>query len=403
MITPEKIEEWIKEAQERPASASMIIQHLANRLRYLAQRNEELHNENIALMSGERVEEYERRITHLEYQLDLLKRRLSGEIMLPHAAGDPTPQPANTSSILVYDHLGHILRIPVHLEEMESGIMLTQIQTDFASMREPPGMLALLSSEELLLVFNTGRVAAIPVEEISAYPASRLMTLDQAPIPDEPRGNERLACLVPIARLPLIDLMIQVSRKAYAKKIGSSMIESILANQYIGSGVNLPGDQTFNVILCGNADQLILVSRMGYLLRIQAQQISHSIEGAMRLGKSDHLVSGFLIHPQQSVLIATNAGKLIHRTEDSFEVSTVANTRGSPVVSSSRRDQGVRVVGAAAVSEDDWFSALHMDGKITLHSMTDLFASGTIPVENELLAFTRLPIPRTEEKSTGEG
>ncbi len=407
MITPEKIDEWIKEAAERPESASMIIQHLAKRLRYLAQRNEELHNENIALMSGERVEEYERRITHLEYQLDLLKRRLSAEITLPDAAGDPyqieASRPTKTSSILVYDHLGHILRLPVNLEEMESGAMLSYIQTDIARRQEPPGMLALLSSDELLLVFNSGRVAALPVEEIAASPAGGQLTLDQAPIPDEPRGIERLACLVPIARLPLIDSIIQVSRKAYAKKIGSSMIETILANQYIGSGVNLPADQTLNVILCGNADQLILVSRMGYLLRIEARHVSHSIEAAMRLGKTDHLVSGFLIYPQQSVLVATQTGKLIHRAEDSFEVSTTAHTKGLPVVSKSRREQGVRVVGAAAVSEDDWGAALHKDGTITLHSMTDLFASGTIPVDSELLVFTRLPLPRAEVRTTGEG
>ncbi len=397
MITPEKIDEWIKEAAERPASASMIIQHLANRLRYLVQRNEELHNENIALVSGERVEEYERRISHLEYQLDLLKRRLGGEITLPDEAGDPEQSGASPkariTNLLVYDQRGHILRLPLNLEEMESGDEIARIQADFTGRQEPPGMLALHKSDELLLVFTLGRVAALPVEEIILQTADGLVDFDQVHIPDEPRGLEQLACLVPIARLPLIDSIIQVSRKGYAKKIGAAMIESILANQYIGSGVNLPADQTLNVVLCGNEDQLILVSRMGYLLRIEAGQVSHSIEVAMRLRKNDHLVSGFLIYPQQSVLIATQTGKLVHRTESSFEVSSPANSSGSSMISKSRREQGVRVVGAAAFGQNDWGAALHADGRVILHSMAELFANGTIPVEGELLAFTRVPDP----------
>lgn len=404
MITPEKIDEWIKEAAERPASASMIIQHLANRLRYLAQRNEELRNENIALMSGERVEEYERRITHLEYQLDLLKRRLSGEVTLPDEYEDPDQFTSSRSTIdvLLYDYQGHILRIPVNPEGVESGDEIARIKTHIGGDQEPPGLLALLSSEELLLVFNSGRVAVLPADEITAVRASEQTFLDQAHVPDEPRGPERLSCLVPIAKLPLIDSLIQVSRKGYAKKIRSSMSETILANRYIGSGVSMPADQTLNVILCENEDQFILVSRMGYLIRTEARQVSHSIEPTMRLGKADHLIAGFLIYPQQSILIATQAGKLIHRTEDSFALSIAGSTRGSPLISKTRREQGVRAVGAVAVGEQDWAAALHQDGRITLHSIADLSASGTIPVADELLGFTRLPPIKAAGQSAGE-
>ncbi len=80
MIIPKKIEEWIKEVEERPTSASIILQYISNRLRDLTDRNEELLAENIALVSGKRVEEYEQRIAHLEYQLELLKRQLGGDL-----------------------------------------------------------------------------------------------------------------------------------------------------------------------------------------------------------------------------------------------------------------------------------------------------------------------------------
>src|SRR5919106_1686241 len=74
-----KIDEWMKEAETRPESAVTIVRLVAKRLNELAVRNEELLTENIALQNGTRVEEYQKRIAHLEYQLDLLKRRFGGD------------------------------------------------------------------------------------------------------------------------------------------------------------------------------------------------------------------------------------------------------------------------------------------------------------------------------------
>ena len=80
MISPDKIEEWIREVEERPSSASLILRYIANRLSELASWNEELLAENIELRSGRKVEEYESRIASLEYQVGLLKRQLGGEV-----------------------------------------------------------------------------------------------------------------------------------------------------------------------------------------------------------------------------------------------------------------------------------------------------------------------------------
>ena len=74
-----KIDEWLKEAETRPESALTLMRLIAGRLRELSERDEELLAENIALQNGTRVEEYEGRIAHLEYQLELLKRRFGAE------------------------------------------------------------------------------------------------------------------------------------------------------------------------------------------------------------------------------------------------------------------------------------------------------------------------------------
>src|SRR6266496_5457808 len=97
-----KIEEWMKEAEARPESAVTIVRLIARRLAELTARNEELLAENIALQNGTRVEEYQKRIAHLEYQLDLLKRRFgTNDISLV----EPTVHSAESSilNLLTYN------------------------------------------------------------------------------------------------------------------------------------------------------------------------------------------------------------------------------------------------------------------------------------------------------------
>ena len=79
MFPSEKIEEWLQEVSERPGSAQLIIQFIANRLNELSKWNEQLRSENIALRTEKRVQEYEQKISYLTYQLDLLKRQFDGE------------------------------------------------------------------------------------------------------------------------------------------------------------------------------------------------------------------------------------------------------------------------------------------------------------------------------------
>ena len=110
MLTPEKIEEWLREVEERPSSAPLIIQYLANRLRDLDEWNEKLRVENLELRTGSRVAEYERQINHLEYQLDLLKRQVGGEVdldLLSHVTPELEPERLN---LLVYGPGGYRFR-----------------------------------------------------------------------------------------------------------------------------------------------------------------------------------------------------------------------------------------------------------------------------------------------------
>ncbi len=116
----QKIDEWIKEAEARPESALTLLRLIAGRLRELTERNEELLAENIALENGTRVEEYQERIAHLEYQLDLLKRRFGAQGLELDDIPVETDEPF-TTSLLVYSGRGRILRVELTTEETELG------------------------------------------------------------------------------------------------------------------------------------------------------------------------------------------------------------------------------------------------------------------------------------------
>jgi DNA gyrase/topoisomerase IV subunit A len=214
----------------------------------------------------------------------------------------------------------------------------------------------------------------------------------QAPAPDEPRAGEVLACLAPISKLALAGYFVQVSRRAFVKKIRTSMAQSILANHYIGTGVKQPTDRTFDLMLCRDEDRLVLVSWEGYLTCLETRQLSPSIEPVMRLGATDHLVAAFITGSGRSALVATQIGKTILRLDESLETASSFKTKGQAVFSEQRREKGVRVVGAASVSENDWGVAFDREGQLTLHALRDVFATGTIPMQGELSGFTAFSV-----------
>src|SRR5512134_955064 len=133
-----KIDEWMKEAEARPESAVTIVKLVARRLRELMERNEELLTENIALQNGTRVEEYQKRIAHLEYQLDLLKRRFrTDESLLAELPVNAAE--TSTLSLLIYNTYGQVLRVELDSDAHALGRLVDET----LSTSEQPRLLAL--------------------------------------------------------------------------------------------------------------------------------------------------------------------------------------------------------------------------------------------------------------------
>src|SRR4030095_7247510 len=132
----------MKEAEARPQTAVTIVKRVSKRLRELTERNEELLTENIALQNGTRVEEYQKRIAHLEYQLDLLKRRFGADESLL-AELPTTSTEKSTISLLVHNNYGRILRLEIDSDTQ----LLGRIVDETLQNSEQPRLLVVPSNE----------------------------------------------------------------------------------------------------------------------------------------------------------------------------------------------------------------------------------------------------------------
>jgi len=381
-----KINEWIKEAEARPESAVTIVRLIANRLNDLSTRNEELLAENIALRNGTRVDEYQKRITHLEYQLDLLKRRFQVDesALLEQAADVVVPTQPN---LLVYNAYGRLLR----LEHDDGEGTLGRITDQTAGEREPPRLLGIAAGEELLFLFTSGRTSTHRVSDIAPVEPGGSWSWAQAALLDEPRAGEWLACIMPLSVLPLADYFLQVSRRGCVKKTLCSMAQSVLSNAFLGRGAVQKADQPFDVTLCKKGAQLAFVTNEGHLRGLDVDELSYSTEECLRTPPSAYVVASFLNRADASMLFVTQSGKVVHRDSESLEVSKSALTRGQTLISPARLEKGVRFVGAVSARPEDYLAVLDAAGTISLHLAGSTSGAGSIGPDRAILSIALIP------------
>jgi DNA gyrase/topoisomerase IV subunit A len=393
LISQDKIDEWIREVEQRPASAVLIIQYIANRLSELASREEELAAQNIELLSGRKVEEYESRIASLEYQLELLKRQLGGEAVLSLAAPSARPLP-KTINLLLYNPLGQILRVELNPDKLSSTQTIAKITSVVSPDGMQPTILATTSQEELLVIFDSGRTVAMPVTQL---PPSEAGNLDwQQAFVQEPRIKEELAVIQSIAKMSLYEACIQVSRRGFIKKMKASFLASHISENYIGTGVKLPADQTCGLTFADKDDLYIMVSQEGYIFSMQAERLPVAIEEVIHLGITDHIVTSFVAGQKPSILFITQNGKAVHRDIGWLDPASSFKTKGQPLLSKERREAGIRIVGAAPVDDTDWGVFLHNDGKLTACKLDDLLAAGSVLSGDpsvSILSFSTFHVP----------
>ncbi|HSA99144.1 MAG TPA: hypothetical protein VLE49_00735 [Anaerolineales bacterium] len=386
MAFTHKIDEWMKEAEARPESAVTIVKLIARRLRELTERNEELLAENIALQNGTRVEEYQKRIAHLEYQLDLLKRRFGADESLLTELPS-TPAESSVLNLLAYNTYGRIFRIEINGDAQTLG----RITDETLATSEQPRLLTVPANEEVLILFTSGRVSTCAVGEIPAVECGGAWAWEQAALPDEPRAGEMLACVAPLSHLPLSEFFLQVSRRGCVKKTMTSLAQSILGNHYLGKSTLQKSDQPLDVTLCQKKDVFAVVTFEGHLLGLDVDALPYSAEDRIKLTASDYVIASCVPRPDESLIFVTQTGKVLQRERDSLELSKSALAKGQALISPARLGQGIRFIGAAAVRDQDRIIVLDATGSLNVHIAEAMTGAGSIEAGGLILSIGLLP------------
>ncbi len=383
MTFSDKIDEWIQEAETRPSSALMILRLVANRMRELNERNEALLAENIALQDGTRVQEYQKRITHLEYQLEMLKRRLGGDLSVL----ETLPVEAEKACLLVYNVHGRILRFEAQTEPGPLG----RIRDELAFNGEWPRILTVSAQDELLLLFSSGRIATCAAAEIPTLAIGGEWNWGQAALPEEPHAGELLACIMPLSALPLSAYFLQTSRRGSIKKTMTSLSETVISKHYLGKGTVQKADQAFEVCLGRKKERLALVTYEGRLLGLDVDELSYSSEERIKLSASDYTVAAFILPAEAGLLCLTQTGKVIHRPGDILELSKSPLSKGQALIPPARIEQGTRFIGAVPVKDDDQLVVLDADGHLQTHWVRSVSGAGTLQAAALILSIGVIP------------
>jgi len=382
MSYTKRIDEWMKEVEERPESAVTIVRLVVRRLRELSESNEELLAENIALENGTRVEEYQKRIAHLEYQLDMFKQRFGmSEIEQPVST-----EATSRTSLLVYNAHGRIFRVELDADIKEVGSITGEMMTD----QEPPRLLAVASNENLLLLFTSGRVEKFSAGDIPTVQLGGTWSWDQAALPNEPRAGELLACIIPSSHMPLSDYFLQVSRRGFAKKTLTTLSESILNNHYIGRGALHKSDQPLDLMLSRKNNLAALVTYEGKVTAFNVESLTYTAEDCIKLSVTDYVVGSFILNAETSLLCVTQNGKVIYRDSKNIEIAKTSSSKGQSLIPSNRLDQGTRFMGAAVVRDSDHLAVLDSTGRINIHAVTALTGSGSLQARGLILSIGRI-------------
>jgi DNA gyrase/topoisomerase IV subunit A len=383
VIKPSKLTEWINEIEERPLFAPIIVRRLYERLIELDEMNEELRAANLTLRSGQKVQEFERKIADLEYQVELLKRQVQNGT-LPNV---------KNMQLLVFNPDGKILCMEISPSELVTDRAIALIGSLPESKPGEIRMAAVDSQDELLFMFSSGRIATQPAAELPAVQGINLDWQEAASI--EMRSGETLITTIPITRAPLVEQCIQISRRSTAKSFSRKYFQAFIANHNIGKGTKSDADQAFHLTLCNKSDILVMLTREGYISALRADRLSVTAEEIIKLGMNDYLVASFIIGADQSLVIASQDGCLYVQKPTWLTPESATGGKRRLLLSKGRAGS-VQVIGGTSANDQDWGFLLSANGEIRAHRIADIPSPGSsarkgkgeIQGRIEALAFT---------------
>ncbi|HEY9076028.1 MAG TPA: hypothetical protein VIO61_05760 [Anaerolineaceae bacterium] len=368
MITKARIEDWIRQVEAMPVAAPLIIRQMAERIIELDALNEKLRAENLQLEIGNRVKEYEKRINELEFQLSMLKRQLS--------SGEPQKEARFT--LLLSNEKGQVLRADLDSAQLEDGAIITSLKGDPLGEAYSFQILCASPYEQILYLFSSGRTATAALDSL---PPSDLNSLSwQGASLEEPRALEELVALSAVARMSWYDCCVQLTRFGFARRISMNYLKTFITNNNVGKGTRYDFDRTFRLVLANPTDTLALAMKKGALFSQAVSGLPVSPTELVHPRAGDYLTSAFTITPDQSLVAITREGIAYVQPGEWLIPENGQDHRTRRLFP--EKDEEQQVIGAAAVSKEDWGFIFREDGSLMSFKISSLTNRRPIPISS---------------------
>lgn len=368
MITRARIEDWIRQVQAAPSAGPIIIRQITDRLLELDAMNEKLRAENLELTSGNRIRDYEKKITELEFQLDLLKRQISGVEVVE------TTQKPETIEFILYNDRGQLLHLQLEPAALGDRSIVATIGGSAMPESYRVGLLPVDRRDRLLFLYSSGRTADLPVDEIPLSQGDELhwdnaYTLNL-------RSMEELVTAMAITRLSWFSHCIQVSRFGYARKLANTYLQTFISSHNAGKGVKFDFDRVLALVLCNEEDLFVVVSKTGIALSLGAATLPVALEEILRFKVGDFLIASLILEAEQSLVAVTQAGVAYRQPASWFQTGKPAE-RKTRSMGGDKTEAGFALAGAAAAGSEDWGILLREDGSLMTFRTGSISPRGT--------------------------
>jgi DNA gyrase/topoisomerase IV subunit A len=381
MITRARIEDWIRQVQAAPAAGPIIIRQITDRMLELDAMNETLRAENLELTSGNRVREFEKKISELEFQIDLLRRQVGPGQPSSGQPGSGQPIEAPTAvqmhDLLLFNDHGQLLHFQLAPSALVDRTTVARVGSSAMPEAYRGGLVATSLRDRLLFLYSSGRTADLALEDIPIV-SGETLDWDQSHNL-QIRSMEELVAVIPITKLSWASHAIQVSRFGYARRLANSYLQSFISSHNTGKGVKFDFDRVLNLVLCNEEDLFVAVSKAGTVLSQSAGNVPVSLGEMIRFKVGDFLVAAFTLDADQSLLAVTQSGVAYRHPASLYQTSKPAE-RKTRSVGSEKSEAGPlagALAGAAAAGNEDWGVILSEDGALEVFKASEISVRGT--------------------------
>ncbi len=308
MINSDDPVEWAEQVKLNPESGPNIVRTLTSRLKGLDETNEKLRNEIISLEEKIDTNAHQNEVSELVRQIRGLVRIIKSQESLQ----------SREKGLLIWSDNGYFsLILPKDL--IKGGAIYLTNPRGSRKIK----LLSIEIFESILVVTSSGKCNTFDVKDL---PIALPNDFKWHVLPElNLSTGEDVSFISPIAKLPLCDSFITISRGGFARSLMRLSMDQLLQSGQFGKGVKDNKDSPgYGVLVSNKKSEIILFTNKGNYARFSVDNLTPSPIQALKLGFDEEIVSVLSCDiPDQKLLFIDSNAKVLQNELKNLAISGI--------------------------------------------------------------------------------